>query len=141
MVKLWNEYKMVKWWNGDFMIWCDSMSFGQTCNTKLFVSYSKHLENIRVSDIPYSHALKIHFGSLAEEWIQLRRANKKQQKTLNRVENFLERLCSVNGQQKSYTASTNTYKNKKTYVGITIKDNDTDSIYVNPGVSSRKPFE
>ena len=97
--------------------------------------------NIRVSDIPYSHNMKTHLESLTEEVIQLCRANKEQQNTLNRVDNFLVQLCSVNGQQKLYTASNKTYKSNKTYVDIASEYNDTDYVYVKPGISSSKPFE
>ena len=76
-----------------------------------------------------------------QEVIQLRRANKEQHNTLNRVNNFLEHFCSGNGQRQLYTASTNTYKRNKMEVCITSEYNDTDSVYVKPGVSSSKPFE
>ena len=67
------------------------------------------------SDIPDGHALNNLLESLTEEVIELRQANKKQQNILNRVHktlnntgNFIQQLCYVNGQQQSYTASTNT---------------------------------
>ena len=82
------------------MIWCDSISFGQTCKTTHFISFSKYSENIRGSDILDSHDLKTKLESLTEELIQLRQENKEQHKTLNRVENFLEQLCSGNGKQQ-----------------------------------------
>ena len=78
-------------------------------------SFSKHLENTRVSDLTDSCALKTHLESLTEEVIGLRQYIKVQHKTLNiinktlnRVHNFLELFCSGNGQQQAYTASTNT---------------------------------
>ena len=71
----------------------------------------------------------------------MRRANKEHHKTMNRVNNLPAQLYSGNGQQKLYTASTNTYKRKIMDVDITSGYNDTDSVYVKPGVSSRKPFE
>ena len=71
-------------------------------------SFFKHLENIRGSDIPGSHALKNQLESLTEEVNELCQTNKKQQntlnisqKTLNNVKNLLEKLCYGNGQQKS----------------------------------------
>ena len=60
---------------------------------------------------------------------------------MNRVNNLPAQLCSGNGQQKFYTANTNTYKRKKMDVNITSGYNDADSVYVKPGVSSSKPFE
>ena len=68
-------------------------------------------------------------------------AKKEQYKILNRVNNFLEKLCSGNGQQKLFTTSTNTYKRNKIDVDINSDDNDTDSVYVNPGISRSKLFE
>ena len=68
-------------------------------------------------------------------------AKKEQYKILNRVNNFLEKLCSGNGQQKLFTTSTNTYKRNKIDVDITSDDNDTDFVYVNPGISRSKLFE
>ena len=59
------------------MILCDIILLGQTCNAKQLFSFLKHLENIRGSDRPYIHALKNHFGSLTEDIIELRQANKK----------------------------------------------------------------
>ena len=83
-------------------------------------SLPKNLENIRESDLPDSHALKNQLEIITGELIELRQANKKQQNTLNifqkilnNVENLLEQLCSGNGQQKSHTASNNTYKGRK----------------------------
>ena len=137
----WNESKMVKWWYFDIVIWCDSLLLGQTCKTTLFISFSKHLENIRGYDILDSLAMKTKLESLTEEVIQLYEANKEQHKTLNRVENFLEQLWYVNGKQKSYNASTNTYKISKTDVDIKSEDKDTDYINVKNDVSSSKPFE
>ena len=99
------------------------------------------MENIRGYDILDSRALKNKLESLTEEVIQLRQENKKQHKTLNRVENFLEQLWYVNGKQKSYNASTNTYKISKTDVDIKSEDKDTDYINVKNDVSSSKPFE
>ena len=83
------------------MISCDSILLGQTCNTTHFIYFSKHLETIKGSNLTCSHALKTHIESLTEEVIKLRQANKEQHKTLNRVDNFLEQLCSGDGQQKS----------------------------------------
>ena len=123
------------------MISCDSILLGQTCNTTRFIYFSEHLENIKVSNITCSHALKTHIESPTEEVIKLRQSNKKQHRTLNRVDNFLEQLCSGYGQQKSYTASTNTYKRKKIDVDITGEDNDTDYVYVKTSVSKSKPYE
>ena len=85
--------------------------------------------------------MKTQLESLTKEVIQLCRANKEQQKTLNRVDNFLGHLCSGNGQQQLYTASNKTHKSNKTYVDIKSEYNDTDSVYVKTGVSSSKPFE
>ena len=87
------------------------------------------MESIRVSDLPDSHALKNQLESITEEVIGLRPENKKRQKTLDRVqktpnnaENFLEQLCSGNGQQNIYTESTNTYKRKKQNSDLTSED-------------------
>ena len=52
--------KMAKWWYRDIVIWCDSISLGQTCNTTHFLSFSKNLENIGESDLPDSHAAASH---------------------------------------------------------------------------------
>ena len=98
------------------------------------------MENIRGYDLPYIHAIKTHIENLTEELIQLRRSNKEQHKTLNRVDNFLEYFCSGNVHQKSYTAINNTYKINKTDVDITSEYNDNGSVYVKPVVSSSKPF-
>ena len=54
---------------------------------------------------------------------------------------MLEQLCSGNGQHQSYTASTNTYRRKKTDVDLTSEVNNKYSVYVKPFVSSSKPFE
>ena len=87
-----NDEMNPKWLNGDIVIWCDSILLGQTCNTKLFLYLYKHQENISRSNISYSHAMKNQLVSLSGEVIQLCRANWKQQKTLNRVDNFLEQM-------------------------------------------------
>ena len=58
------------------MIWYESISLGQKCNTTHFIYFSKHLENIRVSYLPYIHDLKNQIESLTEEVTQLLRANK-----------------------------------------------------------------
>ena len=71
------------------MILCDSILLGQTCDTTRFFTFSKHLENIRGSDLPDSHALKTHIKSITEEVIELIRVNKEQQKTLNSVNHLL----------------------------------------------------
>ena len=57
------------------------------------------------------------------------------QKTLNNVNYFLEQLCYVNLQHKSYTTSTNIYKRKKHYVYLTSEDNNKDYVRDNPGIS------
>ena len=67
--------------------------------------------------------------------------NKEQHETLNRVNSLLEQLCSGNRQQQFYTASSYTYKRNKSDVDITSEYNDTDSVYVKPGVSGSKLFE
>ena len=110
--------------------------------------FSKHLENIRGSDIPDGHALNNLLESLTEEVIELRQANKKQQNILNRVHktlnntgNFIQQLCYVNGQQQSYTASTNTYKRKKKNVYHTSEDNGKDSVCVKPGILRSQQLE
>ena len=121
--------------------WCDSILLGQICNTKRFIYFSKNLVNIRVSDLSYSHDMKTQLESITKEVIQLCRANKEQQKSLNRVDNFLGHFCYGNGQQKSYTASNKTCKSNKTYVDIKSEYNDTYSVYVKPDVSSSKLFE
>ena len=72
--------------------------------------------------------------------IELRQVNKEHQNILNIAENFLEQLCSGNGQQKLYTATTNTYKRKKTDVDLTGESNNKYYVYVKLGVSSNKPF-
>ena len=133
--------QMAKGWNCDIVILCDSILLGQTCNTTRFIYFSKHLENIKVSNLTCSHALKTHLESLTEEVIKVLQANKEQHKTLNRVDNVFEQFCSGDGQQKSYTSSTKTYKRKKTDVEITGEENDTDSVYVKTGISSSKPSE
>ena len=56
------------------------------------------MENIRGSDLPDSHALNTWLEIMTEELIQFYKGNKEQQKTLNRVDNFPEQLCSGNGQ-------------------------------------------
>ena len=106
------------------MISCDIISLGQTCNNDF--SFSKHLENIRGYDLPDSHALKNQVEGLTEELIEMSQANKKKQnilnrsqKTLNNAENFLEKLCSGNGQHKLCTEITNTYKRNKNNVDLT----------------------
>ena len=123
------------------MILCNSILLGQTCNTTRFIYSSKHSEIIRGYNLTCSHALKNHLESLTEKVIKLCQANKEQHKTLDRVDNFIEQLCSRYGQQKLYTASTNTYKGKKTYVYITSEDNDTYYTYAKTGVSSSKSSE
>ena len=67
--------------------------------------------------------------------------NEEQHKTLNKVNNLLEQLCFDHGQQQFYTTITNTYKRKKIDVDITSEYNNTDYVYVKPGVSGSKPFE
>ena len=57
---------MAKWQNGDIEISCESISLGQTCNTTYFISFSKHLKNIRRYDIPYIHALRTQIEILTE---------------------------------------------------------------------------
>ena len=54
------------------MILCDSILLGQTCDTTRFFTFSKHLENIRGSDLPDSHALKTQLISLPKEVVELR---------------------------------------------------------------------
>ena len=105
MVWWWNYEMNPKWWNGDIAIWCDGISLVQTCDPIHFISFSKHMENIRRSDLPESDALKIQPESLTYEVIQFCRTNKEQHMTMNRVNSLLEQLCSGNGQQKLYTAS------------------------------------
>ena len=99
------------------------------------------MENIRGSDLPDSNALNNQLGSLTKEVIELRQENKKQnstlnisQKTLHNIDNLLEPLCYGNGQQKSYTASTNTYKRKKNNAYITSEDNNKYYVCVKPGI-------
>ena len=96
------------------------------------------MENIRGSDLPDSHALNTWLEIMTEELIQFYKGNKEQQKTLNRVDNFPEQLCSGNGKQKLYNTSNNTYKSKKTDVEIKIEDNVTYSVYVKPGFQAVK---
>ena len=93
----WQEGEMVILLNGDMMIWCYSILLGKTCNTSCFLYLSKQLKNIMGSDFPESNSLKTQLESLTEELIQLCQDNKEQWETLNRVHNFLEQLCSVNG--------------------------------------------
>ena len=135
------KLKNGKMWYRDFVIWCDSISLDQTCNTTCFISFYKHLENIRGSDISYSYDMNNQLESLTEEVIQLCQEIKEQYKTLNRVDNFIEQLCSGNEQQQFYTAINNTYKRNKTYIEITSEDNDAYYVYVKYGVLSSKPFE
>ena len=99
------------------------------------------MENIRGCYLPDSRDLKNWVEILNEEVIELFRANKEQQKTLNRVDNFIEQLCSRNWQNQLYTTSTNAYKKKKTDVYLTSEDNDKYFVYVKPGVSNSNPFE
>ena len=97
------------------------------------------MENIRGFDLPDIHALNTRLKIIAEEVSHLRQTNKEQQKTLKRVNNFLGQFCPLNGQQQSYTASNNNFKRKKIDVDIT--GEDTDYVYVKPGVSNSKLFE
>ena len=62
---------MVLWFYVDMMLCCNGIFLGQTCNTSIFPSFSKQLENNRGSDLKYSHALKTHIESITEEVIQL----------------------------------------------------------------------
>ena len=50
-------------------------------------------------------------------------------------------MCSGNGHQQLYTASTNTYIRNKIDLDVTSEYNYTDPVYVKPDVSSSKPFE
>ena len=110
--------------------------------------FSKHLENIRVYDLPDSHALKNQLESITEEVNGLRQFNTKQhntlnrsQKTLNGVDNFLGQLCSGNRQKNLYTASTNAYKSKKNYLYLTSEDKNKDYVCVKPGISRSQKLE
>ena len=67
MVWWWDDEMNPKWRNDEMVIswlWYDSISLGQKCNNTNFISFSKHLENIREYDPPDSHALKTHPESL-----------------------------------------------------------------------------
>ena len=54
---------------------------------------------------------------------------------------MLEKLCSINGQQKIYTASTNTYKSNKHNVYLTSKYNNKYYGCVIPGISRNQQLE
>ena len=60
----WRNGEMVILLNRDIVIWCDSILLGQTYNTTHFISFYKHLENIRGSDLLDSHALKTQLESI-----------------------------------------------------------------------------
>ena len=81
-------------------------------------------------DLPYSHVLKAHIESLTEEVIQLCQENNEQQKTLNRADNYLERLCNVNSKNQSYTASKDMYKSNKVNVYLKSAESEDYSVSV-----------
>ena len=66
----WQNGEIVISWYRDIVIWCESILLGQTYNTTHFISFSKHLENIRGSDFTDIHALKTHPESLTYEVLQ-----------------------------------------------------------------------
>ena len=76
MMKWIQNGKMAKCWYFDIVIWCDSILLGQICNTKSFIYFYKHLENIKGSDPAYIHYLKTQLESTTEELLQLHIANK-----------------------------------------------------------------
>ena len=78
------------------MILCDSKLLGQTCNTTILFPFLNTWKILGDMVLLYSHDLNTWIETITEEVIQFIRANMEQQKTLNRVNSFLEQLCSGN---------------------------------------------
>ena len=66
MVKLTQNGEMVISWNGDIVISCGSILLGQTCDTEHFLTFYKHLENIRGYIIADTHDPKTQLETLTK---------------------------------------------------------------------------
>ena len=76
----WWDGGMLKWWNesqnSEAVIWCDSISLGQKCNTSHLFPSLNTWEKSRVSDLPDINAMRKQLENLTKEVIQLHQEHK-----------------------------------------------------------------
>ena len=103
------------------------------------------LHKTMVSDLPDSYVLKTHIGSLTKELIKFyqtqkedKNTNKNMARNFNIVESFLGHLCNGNVKFQPYTASTITYKGKKTCVYLTSVEKENDYLLLKYAISNSR---